>query len=108
MKLFDWQATLFSLICAFVAVFIIVSSLRKCSGSTQNVGTSIGTIAPLAIKQNTEIMALNQRIETLEYKIDSLNYTLQKIDSARNENFANTPNKSIRSSYSDIKKRYIK
>lgn len=89
-------------------LFPLVYGLRQCSESTQNVGTSIGSVAPLAIKQNTEIVALNQRIEALENKIDSLNYTLQKIDSARNENFVNTPNQSNRKSYSDITKRYIK
>ncbi|MFD2521380.1 hypothetical protein [Emticicia soli] len=104
----SWQSKLISLICLLVIVFAVVSTLRQCSQSTQTIGSGIANVSPIAIKQNTEIVALNQRIETLENKIDSLTYQLHKIDSVRNENFANTPNKSIRSSYSDIAKRYTK
>lgn len=81
---------------------------RQCSNKTETIGASIANSSTIAIKQNKEIEVLNYRIESLEKRLDSLQNLINKTDSLRNENFRTTPNKSIRTSYSDVTKRYAK
>lgn len=107
MKFFDdWKNRLIGFVCLFFFIFLGVTFLRQCSESTQTVGNGIAVNSIQTIKENKEIELLTNRVENLENQIAILEYKLIKIDSLRNENFRTTPNKSIRSSYSDITKRY--
>lgn len=96
------KGKLIALVCLFLLVFSVVTTLRQCA---ENDSKAV-IITTNEDKLNSEITAYRITIETLERHIDSLENIITNTDKQRYENRIHTPHKSTQQHYGDLSKRY--
>ncbi|GAB3519532.1 hypothetical protein [Emticicia fontis] len=100
MILTNLKGKLIALVCLFLLVFAIVTTLRQCSENEPELVTINDT------KINSEIVAYKTQIETLERYIDSLETIIINTEKQRHENRVHTPNQSNQQHFGDLSRRY--